>query len=193
MTEYDGKLQEWQLNHNSESALDAKVSYDIREALIAQQSQLGEDWVKFFEKLTVSVLTSGNINWNDCPDQDFKLIWKHKQARLHDLYNAIHNVYSCYVPNNYFADVYREKLEQALDVLDDSDCSDDAVPLIKSSNTIESANRVLVQRADWIRVLTLLEDYRTVGKSGIIEANTVAGAEQALEVVLSKLVQEVSP
>ncbi len=192
MTNYDGRIQEWQLNATSESALDAKVSFDIREALLKLQPSMGPEWVKFYDKLTLSVLTSGNINWTDCPDQDFKLVWKHKQARLHDLYNAIHNVYSCYVPNNYFADVYREKLEQALDILDESDTTEDAVPLIRSADTVKSAETVLVQRANWIRVITLLEDYRTVGKVGIIESSTVAGAEQALEVVLSKLVQEVS-
>ena len=191
MIDQINKLQHIQYIEPTGSALDAKVSFDIGEFLIRNRIHDGDDWTEFYDGLMLSVLTSGAINWSDCPDDAFRLIWKHKQSMLHDLYNAIHNVYSCYVPNIYFADLYREKTEQALDVLDGSCVHSDSVPLLIPPNIQDQADLILSQRSNWIRILKLLEDYRSVGKLGIIKASTIANADTTLRTILSELVEEV--
>lgn len=181
---YDGKLQSWQLDSNSSSSLTSKVCYDIAQA-ICNEPELAGGLKPFVSALKRKVMVSGKIDWEECPDDSFTIIWKHKQQCLLDLYQIVTNVYSCHIPNTYFADVYREKFDQSLDLLTDENAP---APLI---DKVDECVGILEQRSKWGGLLKLLEDYRIEAKERILTASTIAKASSALEVVTDKLLEEI--
>ena len=185
---YEGKLQNWQLDNNSSSSLTSKVCYDVAQA-INNEPELADGLKSFVQTLKCKVMVSGKIEWDECPDESFMVIWKHKQQCLLDLYQMITNVYSCHIPNTYFSDMYHEKYEQALDVSIDNSAP---APLLGKNKTLSVGDSVLVQRSKWGGLLKLLEDYRVEAKDRIIKAPTIAKATSALEIVMNKLLEEIS-
>lgn len=182
---YDGKLQGWQLDAESSDSLTSKVCYDIAQA-ITNETDMATGLELFIKDLKRKVMVTGTIDWTECPDESFIIIWKHKQQCLFDLYQLVTNVYSCHIPNNYFSDMYREKFEQSLDFLTDQG----PAPLVDSLQTKEACTGVLEQRSKWGGLMKLLEDYRIEGKHRIIKATTIASASNALDVIRDELLQE---
>lgn len=187
---YSGQIQGWQVDGEHSSPMSAKVCYDIAQA-INNETEMADGLKKFISQLKRKVMITGTIDWDDCPDDSFRVIWKHKQGCLNDLYQMISNVYSCHIPNTYFSDVYREKFDQALDHLSDDDTNVPA-PLLGKDGKDDVGVRVLEQRSKWGGLLKLLEDYRVEGKTRIINASTVANATNALDVVIDELMQELA-
>lgn len=192
MNPYSGKIQDWQTERAFDAALMSKVSMDVAKA-IRHRPDLSTGMREFVASMQASVLTKGHIDWSECPDDSFGVVWQKKQECLCELYSVITNIYHCYVPNTFFSDMYREKFDQALDLISDPK-SNPPTPLLLGSDDSKEQNgaMVLSSRSSWMDLLHLLEVYRVEGKQRILQAPTVLKAEQALQVVLADLIKEVS-
>lgn len=191
MTQYNGNIQDWQLDTASDLALWSKVSLDVAKA-IRNRLDMSSGLQEFIANMQRTVLIHGQINWNECPDDSFRVVWQKKQECLNQLYTTISNIYNCYIPNTFFSDMYREKFDQALDLISDPDATP-PTPLLLGDGPKEAlGGSVLSSRSSWMDLLHLLEVYRVEGKQRILQAPTVAKAEHALQIVLSDLIKEIS-
>lgn len=183
---YNGKIQQWQTDTNSSDLLLMKAGYDIMQYLLLNHQVPPEDVRQFVCDASRDVLVFGNIDWNDCPNKEFVELWEHKHRCLRDLYQTITNIYSCYVPNQYFSDMYREKFDQSVDVMVDSTAP---APLI---DTPATSNVVVIERSKWGRLMVLLETYRVSGKHRILSSDTVVNTNGSLDCIREQLFHEVN-
>ena len=183
---YTGNIQSWQIDQVTDFPMMAKVSTDIVDCIWSKPN-VPDGLSNFVSCMKQDIVLRGRINWDECPDENFRLIWMHKQRCLFELYSVISNIHAMSVPNTFFSELYNEKYEQALDyVLDDTETA----PLLSNDKRAD-ADAILVKRAEWGKTMRMLEDYRVVGRDRILSATTVAIAGSALDVILEQLVEEV--
>ena len=185
MSKYTGHVQTWQLSDVADSLV-TKASHDLLLYLTSPTgaTNIPHGLAPFISSCRGAILQLGTIDWEDCPDDHFKLIWMRKQQGLVELYTLLTRMHAMYVPNGMFASIYQEKYEDAIGVLSGQIQQG---PLLRKST---DAHTVAAARVEWMSILSILDQHRIDGKRAILSADTVTSIDGIIDNIRSELIAQ---
>lgn len=109
--------------------------------------------------------------WRTSPDPELNDLWHAKFEYLSAFYMEIGNVYSVHCHEPILSDIYKEKVDQAMDCLTGKG---DVYPLVEmDANRLditfaEASTNILEHRKRWLTVMTAIEEIRLKGTDAIL-------------------------
>lgn len=198
MSTYIAKWQLTSVHDFEECPLYYKWCTDMRLSFLDQTSWVLSvdeitDKSKNMFKLRKVVLSQNVFSLPPSNDKEFDALWNLKSDCLKQLYTAIHWMMVQHSHDPYLADIYREKVDQALDWL--SGVTNVIPPMIQiemindSSTTVADtiANNIVSQRNTWLTRISSIEQTRLLSKREIIQSQDVTIIKQALTYGLKHL------
>lgn len=176
------------------------VKAEINQAILDETKWVDEPGafdVQYWKRFRTMILTSVDPKfeaWNASPDETFNILWSDKYAQLCRLYTMIHTLYVKYSYDPYQMEVYREKVEQAVDYLAEGQGELSNYPLLQADSEIygdndglDTARRILSKRSEWIGRMADVERIRIPAKRDILKAGTRTDAVATAQIAIQKL------
>lgn len=197
-------IAEWQMElRNQQQPFIFTIMSELRQAILnatewVERPDAGdvEYWKRYRVKVDACIHTCERV-WNESPDEEFNTLWTSKHDALVDLYNTLHLMFVKHSFEPHQADIYREKVEQSIDLLTEElegvefDLSD--FPFIQADmdifglSALDSAKQILNRRATWISKMVEIEKVRIPTKRAILQAQSPITVKRELDAALLQL------
>jgi len=169
------KLESWQIESSEKShPYDAHIESVITQYITETVKDLMQstpdlkyfsEWGKYLERVT-------NLGiWSDGPDAECNSRWNSQFQYVTALYYEIFSVYEKHSPPQHMADVYRSKLDQAIDYISGASVVCPLVSLdaeVHDIPEIQAATNILHRRKCWELKMTEVETLRVRGTKAIL-------------------------
>lgn len=206
------KLASWQINQDRSSYQNDHIQLfhfalraDIINAMVQHIEQVylnadneSDQWEEYVTSLH-DQLQSGALSVDDLrsPCDEFNHLWAFKKEALVELYNLVYGLYIQFSFDPFQLEIYREKVEQALDYISDKHESEPELvdyPFIEVDSFAfditpeEAAHKILKCRSDWVKRMAHIESIKIPVKRSILSyLNDVSETHNAIEYGSAKL------